>query len=451
MGKYVENKRVTLTTPYDYDDAVSEIANLVGIGKRADGMYRLADVCQSSRINPFARCKPFRWAAYNFPSAEKRAEIRGKKATNVNDNYPNNGFGSTPYVYIANYGNGYEISHGVYEYKRPRGGESEPSRLFDFDGYRHDAVSPMSIDFGKIYKDDINGVAIMFHNTGDGWDAQSCLRIDEILDQNYGQDDCFALLIAGGGYSWLLPSTVRVNEIINNSLTPIVITFGTNAAELQGNASLFNGTYLMDSEFSSIATGTEMRLAVVTSNTQAPEIDSTIGIRRPLPANGNFGSLEFKENSDRATLTLLSLTEEMLKNLACSYTSTSWGKMQSTGGNVNGNTAYAWNGVEGRMVVTTPEIWRLERATMTIDIAFAQDTTIYKMNHEVVGNTLSYDYSFYASEANKTYEATDLFSFLNNYIITCTGSKVYGDVVIKLKDYNNRVIYRSGSLILNLE
>lgn len=451
MGKYVNDKKVTLTAPYDYDDAVKEIASLIGVGKREDGKYYLADVCQGSRINPLARCKPFRYKAYNFANADERNRIRGLKATNASDDNPNNGFGSTPYVYIANYGNGYEISHGVYEYKRPRGGESEPSRLLDFDGYRHDAVSPISIDFGKIYKDDINGVAIMLHNTGEGWDAQSCLRIDEILDRNYGQDDCFALLIAGGGYSWLLPSTVRVNEITNNSLTPIVITFGTNAAELNGNASLFNGTYLMDSEFSSIATGTEMRLAVVTSNTQAPEIDSTIGIRRPLPANGNFGSLEFKENSDRATLTLLSLTEEMLKNLACSYTSTSWGKMQKTGGNVVGATAYAWNGIEGKMVVTTPELWRLERATMTIDITFATDTTIYKTNHEVVGNMMSYEYPFYASQANKTYEATDLFSFLNNYIFTCTGSKVYGDVVIKLKDDNNRVIYHSGSLIINLE
>ena len=144
-------------------------------------------------------------------------------------------------------------------------------------------------------------------------------------------------------------------------------------------------------------------------------------------------------------------TEDVLKDLACTYTSTSWGKMQKTGGNVVGATAYAWNGIEGKMVVTTPELWRLERATMTIDITFATDTTIYKTNHEVVGNMMSYEYPFYASQANKTYEATDLFSFLNNYIFTCTGSKVYGDVVIKLKDDNNRVIYRSGSLIINLE
>lgn len=55
---YVNDKKVNLGTSYDYDNAVAEIAGLVGVGTRTDGKYYLADVCQSIRINKWAIFRP---------------------------------------------------------------------------------------------------------------------------------------------------------------------------------------------------------------------------------------------------------------------------------------------------------------------------------------------------------------------------------------------------------
>ena len=121
----------------------SQLAGLLSVGKREDDKYHLSDLCQSKNINPLARHKPFRYPAWNFASAEERAQIRGSRATGVNSTSPNNGFGPTPQIYVANS----DIVHGVYEYKRPRGGEEEPNRLRDFDGYNHNAGSPLQIQF----------------------------------------------------------------------------------------------------------------------------------------------------------------------------------------------------------------------------------------------------------------------------------------------------------------
>ena len=58
MGKYVNNGVVTLVGNVDYDDAVREIATLVGVGKREDGKYYLADVVTAAGINMMAKYKP---------------------------------------------------------------------------------------------------------------------------------------------------------------------------------------------------------------------------------------------------------------------------------------------------------------------------------------------------------------------------------------------------------
>lgn len=61
MGRYVNDNKVNLNTEggsYDYDDAVKEIAGLVGVGTRTDGKHYLADVCQAERVNIMAKYRP---------------------------------------------------------------------------------------------------------------------------------------------------------------------------------------------------------------------------------------------------------------------------------------------------------------------------------------------------------------------------------------------------------
>lgn len=465
MGKYVNNNNITLTTPYDYDDAVSEIAVLLGVGKRENGKYALADICQAPTINPLSRCKPFRWKAHNFSDSEERARIRGLKSTGLNSTNPNNGFGSTPNVYVANYGNGTEITHGVYEYKRPRGGEDEPSRILDFDGYRHDAVSPMRVEFGAPYKDGNSVVVIYFNDIANGWNAEDCLRIEEFLDSN-NADRYLGLLIVGGGYSWLLPSTKKVKDITNNSLTPITLAFGTDASSMQGNASLVNGSYLMDSNYASLATGTEIHMAIVMSNTAPPEIDSTIGIRRPLAANGDFGSLEFKMNSDRATIAIKKLAS--IENLSVNFSSTSWGEMNKSSVNISNAVAtYDWKNVVNRLVAMTPEVWKMNGVTISITIGMA-NAQIYTYRHEYVGSNMTYEYYLSTSvnnngvivpSSNKTFEVTDLFNFLNDYVFTVqsTQSNIYGMVSISVVNKHQGIvedeinIYNASSLVIPIK
>jgi hypothetical protein len=351
-------------------------------------------MCQSLNINPWARNKPFRYAAWNFASDAERAAARGKKASGVNDTSANNGFGPTPTIHVESN----DITHGVYDYRRPRGGESEPNRLRDFDGYWHNATTPMQITWGKLLLDGNSAVSISFHNSGNGWNEAECLRVDELLD-SYSANEPLALLIVGGGESYLLPSTVTPADVAAGRVNTVTIAYGADAAALQGNSSSVQGSYLLNLNPSYL--GSEYAMAIVTSNTPAPSINPLNGLRDPLPANGDFGSLEFRQGTDRTYLPMSWL--QSLNGLTYKWTETSWGYLYSRA-NPNTNAfkgAYELMGVNTLLTLYTPAAWHRTTVNVHVTIAMAlPGVQVYTDSGTYVGDHVEYDATIDTSEMN---------------------------------------------------
>lgn len=132
----------------------SQLGNLLGVGKREDGRYYLADLCQATSINRWAKYKPFPYAAWNFASASDRDAARkgtpnttgisqGLKIPIVNRiaSLSSNNDRWTYLVAAAGIKmmNLSNPDFPDYQYVAVKGGESEPNRLRDFDGYNHSA------------------------------------------------------------------------------------------------------------------------------------------------------------------------------------------------------------------------------------------------------------------------------------------------------------------------
>ena len=60
MGKYLSGGIVNIPTSHSFgsiDDILEELGALMGVGKRADGRFHHADVCQTGVVNNFAKFK----------------------------------------------------------------------------------------------------------------------------------------------------------------------------------------------------------------------------------------------------------------------------------------------------------------------------------------------------------------------------------------------------------
>lgn len=129
MGTYVNEGKVTLGEKYNFNEAVKEVASLVGVGAREDGKIHLADVCQGSKINLWAKNKPFRYNAAFFDSDAERDAARRMSAYGIAAD-------TTPHERNAN----------VFINKWKKADLSDYwKRLRDFEGYNHNATGGVEI------------------------------------------------------------------------------------------------------------------------------------------------------------------------------------------------------------------------------------------------------------------------------------------------------------------
>lgn len=120
----------------------------------------LGTLCESPKINKFAKYKPIRYDTYK---ALTEAQRKGMP-TDISQNIfygikitgPTSGTLDNDLV---------EIHNTKFEYLQPRGGSEEPYRMLDFDGYKHDAEPNPSASFNLSHRDDKELVA--FFNDGD--------------------------------------------------------------------------------------------------------------------------------------------------------------------------------------------------------------------------------------------------------------------------------------------
>ena len=143
--------------------------------------------------------------------------------------------------------------------------------------------------------------------------------------------------------------------------------------------------------------GSEYAMAIVTSNTPAPSVNPLNGLRDPLPANGDFGSLEFKQGTDRAYLPMSWL--QSLKGLTYKWTANNWGYLQSRA-NPNSSVfsgAYELRGVDTLLTLYTPAAWYRTYVTVNVTITMT-GAQVYTQSHSYVGGNAIFDAAIYTSQ-----------------------------------------------------
>lgn len=123
----------------------SQLGGLLGVSRGSDGKYHLADLCTAGSIAIGARFKPFRNSSDNFgydpnnPSVGNAERVKQSQLANFGISIPTAGFGDVKTMADAVYNGSYK-----WEYLKPQGrANGSPFRIRDFDGYKHDAISPI--------------------------------------------------------------------------------------------------------------------------------------------------------------------------------------------------------------------------------------------------------------------------------------------------------------------
>lgn len=161
---YINNGKIDIPLGYDQDDVVEEIAGLLNVNPRADGLYRIADVCLADNINKWSRCKPIEHPSTSPLTSEQRKGSADQQADGIfygikiNGNVNHNIDASLAQVHNV-----------TFEYIRPTGWK----RLLDFNGYVHGAVASPSYTMGDegTWEDDsttyggIRGIHINYSTT----------------------------------------------------------------------------------------------------------------------------------------------------------------------------------------------------------------------------------------------------------------------------------------------
>ena len=126
-------------------DLFFQLGTLLGVSRGSDDKYHLADLCTAGSINRWSKCKPFRYNSdnfgydYNNPSVGNAERKKQMQVANYGISIPTNGYGNAKDMAKAVYNN-----TAMWEYQQPRGREmNEPFRLRDFDGYNHNANTPI--------------------------------------------------------------------------------------------------------------------------------------------------------------------------------------------------------------------------------------------------------------------------------------------------------------------
>lgn len=129
METYVNDKKVTLGSQYNYNVAASEIANLIGVGRRDDGKLHLADICVGKNINPWAKNKPFISNNPFFNDTTERENARKEQFYGLSINV----YDVTDNSYISRLSFSNSLPYNFFK------------RIRDFDGYDHNAKSGVQL------------------------------------------------------------------------------------------------------------------------------------------------------------------------------------------------------------------------------------------------------------------------------------------------------------------
>jgi hypothetical protein len=399
MGTWVNGGKVSIPSTHTLGkstDILTEIGTLLGVGKRTDGMYHIADVCGASSINMCAKYKP---ESYNTTANLTNTQRASNKY----------GFGTTPTISTQTA----SIPHAVYEYKKPTGTGSALFRIRDFDGYNHAAVSPMAITWPtKIYSTDSNGITIMVQNASTGWDENSCVKISDIVDS---PDYYFAVLVNNGSTNWLMPTQTKISAAKTQNQLIINLVFARTSDKLSSFGSDVNKTVLPLPDNTSSVT-----MAVVATN------QSYTG--NAITSIGTLKSLELTSGSDRKTLSVTSVYS--LDGIS-GYLNTTW-KKTATSTVVNNLKAYSLSGTTLKVNLATTSAWTRTSVYIKAEIVSSYGYISNTLSGTQIGTlTLGKDIAISKSSSG-TYTIADL---SNYYVWAYEG--VTPQITVRLTAYVN--------------
>ena len=149
MGTYVNNGKVALGSQYTYNDAVKEVASLVGVGTRSDGQVYLSDVCLADGVNMWAKNKPEDHSTpANLTESERNANAYSLAFAmdyHESSQKPLNIIKETKYIKPTTY-----------------------KRFRDFNGYNHNALNPFEWGMPKYTNKMQWFVPYLLNNESDG-------------------------------------------------------------------------------------------------------------------------------------------------------------------------------------------------------------------------------------------------------------------------------------------
>ncbi len=325
-----------------FGELMSQLGSILAVGTRSDGRYYLSDLCQAGSINSCARFKP---EDYDKPVNLTLAERRSNKF----------GFGDTPWIDPIDA----SIPHAVYGYRKPQGGEHSRSRLFDFNGYNHKAGSPLSIEWpkGKIQRDQLNYVTVKVNFQVDRWEANSCVKMGEIMD-DVSQSYYLALLVNNGRHSYVLPSNIPVSRMREDTYILATFLFAKNADLLGDNSYLSDIVFpFVISDMEDDTKDTKYTIAAVACATSYPDDMLPVDQR-------SVKSMEIKYGIDRKEFSVA--TSEALDGLY-GYLSPEWSI--SEGSTVNSFTPFYLDGTKLYANLTTTSEWRRTFAYIAVEIS----------------------------------------------------------------------------------
>ena len=225
MGRYVFDGKVIFEPQSIYNQAVKEIASLVGVGARSDGKIYLPDVCQSKNINIWAKNKPFRYNAEYFNTDAERDAARKESAYGI-------AVDTTPHdrnsnVFISKW----KLADLSGYWKR----------LKDFKGYNHNATGGVELLNKESYSTFSASTVILLKTetpTNDGISLEEMLEYFVIPIKSYqwvlidsfgfvyglrgfsSYEDLLANLNSGEYYFYADGFTTSLSEWRNNPIKP---------------------------------------------------------------------------------------------------------------------------------------------------------------------------------------------------------------------------------------
>lgn len=359
---------------------------LAGLIRSASSDFE--NLCASSLIKPCAKYKP---EDYNVLANLTEAQRK-------ENHY---GFGKEAKVIAKSTTS---VPKNTYTYIHPKGGESSPNRMRDWDGYYHGAILPINFIFpSKLYVDWVNGIELRVNQV----DTTKNVTLANVM--NAGDDMYLALFVyRDSSRQWLFPTNFRVKDLTASYFPTILIAQNeTQISQSGAQPTSYIYPYVL-SDLAANNTYTMIAVGVKNTtyqNSKLPLSPSSYGDMYSTDIDNNDGG-----NHDRKAYT--AETAKTIIGLTGSFSVTA-GKFVKSGSN------YYPSGTIGKLTLTTPSNWlwtSMDRVNVRVEVHNGTGN-MYSSSGSLITQPLKiYDSPTTLDKASTTFSIDNVFATLGNYL-----------------------------------